>query len=159
MSHSKCVAMGLILMCSQFFFNKQLLYIKARVVCHVRGLGPSRMSKQNVLSLILLISFAELTNQKRSICRNHILYPLRLRPPFSNDVGILKPKVGLGPNHIETGLRENICLWFSLDVHEWLNCFSYWMNMDSASLVIYFYNQTVYVNARIKVFHLLVENL
>jgi len=34
------------------------------VVCHVRGLGPSRTSKQNVLSLILLILLAELTNQK-----------------------------------------------------------------------------------------------
>ena len=29
-----------------------------------------------------------------------ILYPLRLRPPFPNDVEILRPKVGLGPNQI-----------------------------------------------------------
>ena len=34
------------------------------VVCHMRGLGPSCTSKQNVLSLILLIPLAELTNQK-----------------------------------------------------------------------------------------------
>ena len=95
------------------------------------------------------------------MCRHHNLYHLRLGPLFLNDVQILKPKVGLGPNHIETGLRENVCLWLSLDVHEWLNCFFFieWWTCTVASRVIYFYNQTVYVNARIKVFHLLVENL
>ena len=121
MSHSKCVATGLILMCSQFLFNKQLFYINACVVCHVCGLGPSRTSKQN----IFLISFSELTNQKMSISRHHILYLLRLEPPLFNDVGILKPKIGLGPNHIETGLRENVCLWFSLDQGR-LNGISHW---------------------------------
>ena len=35
------------------------------VVCCVHRLGPSHMLKQNVLSLILLILLAELTNQKR----------------------------------------------------------------------------------------------
>ena len=32
---------------------------------HVRGLGPSYVLKQNVLSLILLIMLTKLTNQKR----------------------------------------------------------------------------------------------
>ena len=50
------------------------------VVFHVSGLGQSCTSKQNVLSLILLIPLAELTNQKRVIYRHHILYPLRLEP-------------------------------------------------------------------------------
>ena len=35
-------------------------------------------------------------NQKKGICRHRILYPLQLGPPFPNDVGILKAKVGLG---------------------------------------------------------------
>ena len=65
-------------------------------VCRVCGLGPSRMSKQNVLSLILLIPLVKLMNQKKGICRHRILYPLQLGPPFPNDVGILKAKVGLG---------------------------------------------------------------
>ena len=34
------------------------------------------------------------------ICKHCILYPLRLEPPFPNDVEILKPKVGLRPNQI-----------------------------------------------------------
>ena len=67
-----------------------------RVMCRVCGLGPSCTSKQNVLSLILLIPLAKLTNQKRVIYRQRILYPLQLGPPFSNDAKILKPKVGLG---------------------------------------------------------------
>ena len=46
-----------------------------RDVCRVRGLGPSHTSKQNVLSLILLISLAKLANQKRGIYRHRILYP------------------------------------------------------------------------------------
>ena len=33
-----------------------------------------------------------------SYCRYCILYPFRLGPPFPKDIGILKPKVGLGPN-------------------------------------------------------------
>ena len=66
------------------------------VVCHMCGLGPSCMSKQNVLSLILLIPLVKLMNQKKGICRHRILYPLQLGPPFPNDVGILKAKVGLG---------------------------------------------------------------
>ena len=33
-----------------------------------------------------------------SHCTHHILYPLRLGPPFSNDGKILKLKVGLGPD-------------------------------------------------------------
>ena len=84
------------------------------VMCRVYRLGLNRTSKQNVLSLILLISLAELTNQKRGICKHRILYLLRLGPPFPNDGKILKPKVGLGPNHIEIDLRkvflENITL-------------------------------------------------
>ena len=44
------------------------------VVCCVRGLGLSRMSKQNFLSLILLIPSAELTNKKKTgIFTHHIL--------------------------------------------------------------------------------------
>ena len=69
-------------------------------VCRVRGLGPSCTPKQNILSLILLIPLAKLTNQKRGICRHCILYPLRLRPLFPNDARTLRPKIGLGPNQI-----------------------------------------------------------
>ena len=76
------------------------------VVCHVRGLGLSRTTKQNVLSLILLIPLVEITNQKRGIYRHHILYPLQLGPLFLNDVRILMPKVGLGPNQMKIGLRK-----------------------------------------------------
>ena len=68
-----------------------------RIVYRVRVLGLSHMSKQNVLSLILLIPLVKLTNQKKGIFRHRILYPLRLKPPFPNEVGILKPKVGLRP--------------------------------------------------------------
>ena len=69
-----------------------------RDVSHVSGLGPSRTLKQNVLSLILLIPLAKLMNQKRSIYRHHILYPLRLRPLFLNDVQTLGPKARLKSN-------------------------------------------------------------
>ena len=74
--------------------------------CRVGGLGLSRTSKQNVLSLILLIPFAKLMNQKRSIYRHCILYPLRLRPPFPNDTRILNPKASLKPNQILNWLEE-----------------------------------------------------
>ena len=77
-----------------------------RVVCRVHGLGLSRTLKKNDLSLILLILLVELTNQKKGICRHRILYPLRLEHLFPNDVEILKPKVGLGPNQIEIDLRK-----------------------------------------------------
>ena len=64
------------------------------------GLGQSRTSKQNVLSLILLILLAKLTNQKKGICRYHILYPLQLGPSFPNDAQTLRPNASLEPNHI-----------------------------------------------------------
>ena len=38
--------------------------------------------------------------------RHYILYPLRFGPLFPNDVGILKPKVGLGLDQIEIDLRK-----------------------------------------------------
>ena len=69
-------------------------------VCHVCGLGPSRTSKQNVLSLILLIPLVKLTNQKRGIYKHRILYPLRLGPPFPNDAQTIRPKANLEPNQI-----------------------------------------------------------
>ena len=69
-------------------------------------LGPSHTSKQNFLSLILLILLPKLMNQKRDICRCYILYPLRLGPPFPNDAKILRPKVGLGPNQMLIDLRN-----------------------------------------------------
>ena len=68
-----------------------------RDVCCVHWLGPSCKSKQNILSLILLLPLAKLTNQKRGIYRDHILYPLRLRLPFPNVARIPRPKVSLGP--------------------------------------------------------------
>jgi len=77
-----------------------------RVICHVHGLGSSCTSKQNVLFLILLILTMELTNKKRGICRHRIFYPLRFEPPFSNDVIILKLKVGLEPNQMKFDLTE-----------------------------------------------------
>ena len=46
------------------------------IVCHMRGLSSSRMSKQNVLSLFLLIPLTKLTNQKKGNCRHLIWYPL-----------------------------------------------------------------------------------
>ena len=64
-----------------------------RNVCCVRGLGSSRTSKQNILSLILFISLTKLTNQKKGICRNRILYPLRFKPPFPNDARTLRPRL------------------------------------------------------------------
>ena len=79
-------------------FTELHLASRMRVMCHVHGLGLNHKSKQNVLSLILLIPLVELTNQKRGICRHCILYPLRLRLPFPNDVGFLKAKVGLELN-------------------------------------------------------------
>ena len=69
-------------------------------VCRVRGLGLRHTSKQNVLSLILLISLAKLKNQKRGIYRHRILYHLRLGPPFPNDAQTLRPKANLKPNQI-----------------------------------------------------------
>ena len=71
-----------------------------RDVCHVCGLGPSRMLKQNLLSLILLISLAKLTNQKKGICRHHILYPSQFGPPFPNNARTLRPKASLELNQI-----------------------------------------------------------
>jgi len=44
------------------------------VVCHMLGLGLSCTSKQNILSLFLLISLVKLTNQKRGNYRHLILY-------------------------------------------------------------------------------------
>ena len=43
-------------------------------------------------------------------CRYYILYPLRLGPLFINNVGILKPKVCLGPNWnwLEKNVLEKI---------------------------------------------------
>ena len=69
-------------------------------VCRVYGLGPSRMSKQNILSLILLVPLKKLTNKKRGIRRHRILYSLQLGPPFPNDVEILRSKIRLGPNQM-----------------------------------------------------------
>ena len=69
-----------------------------RDVCRVRGLGLNYTSKQNVLSLILLIPLAKLMNQKRGICRHRILYPLQLGLPFTNDAWTLRPKASLDPN-------------------------------------------------------------
>ena len=75
-------------------------------VCHVHGLGPSSTSKQNVLSLILLILLVKLTNQKRGIYRYRILYPLQLKPPFPIDAEILRFKVVLGPNQMLNWLEK-----------------------------------------------------
>ena len=74
--------------------------------CCVHGLVLSCSSKQNVLSLIILIPLAKLTNQKKGICRHCILYPLRLEPPFPNDARILKPNVGLGPDQMKINLKK-----------------------------------------------------
>ena len=78
-----------------------------RAVCCMCGLGPSCMSKQNVMFLILLIPLAELTI-KKDICRHHILCPLRLGPLFPNDGSTLRPKVCLGSNQMKIDLRKVI---------------------------------------------------
>ena len=84
-------------------------------VYRVCRLESSHTSKQNFLSLILLIPLPKLMNQKRDVCRCYILYPLRLGPPFPNDAKILRPKVGLGPNQMLIDLRnvkmENITFY------------------------------------------------
>ena len=98
------------------------LVCSVRVVCSVHGLSLSCMSKKkNVLSLILLILLAKLTNQKKSIFRHRILYPLRLGLPFPNNVGILKPNVGLEPDQIEMVLRKV----FSKKYKSFMNQISY----------------------------------
>ena len=71
-----------------------------RDVCRVGGLGPSHTSKQNVLSLILLIPLAKLMNQMREICRQRILYPLQFEPPFPNNALTLRYKASLEPHQI-----------------------------------------------------------
>ena len=38
--------------------------------------------------------------------RHRILYPLRLKPPFPNDVRTLRPEVSLGPNQMKINLRK-----------------------------------------------------
>ena len=77
-----------------------------RDVCCVCGLSPSHMSKQNVLSLIILISLAKLTNQKEGICWHRILYPLQLRSLFPDEAWTLRPKASLEPNQILSWLKE-----------------------------------------------------
>ena len=77
-----------------------------RDVFRVHGLGPSHTSKQNVLSLILLILLVKLINQKRDICRHCILYPLWLGPSFPNDARTLRPKTSLDLNQILNWLEE-----------------------------------------------------
>ena len=51
-------------------------------------------------------------------CRHCILYPLQLRPPFSNYVRTLTPKVGLEYNQMKIDLRkmfmENITYFWSI---------------------------------------------
>ena len=37
---------------------------------------------------------------------HYILYPLQLETPFPNDAEILRPKIGLGPNHITNRLER-----------------------------------------------------
>ena len=69
-------------------------------MCCVRGLGSSCTSKQNVLSLILLIPLAKLTNQRKGIYRHCIFYPLQLGPSFPNDNRTLRPKTSLESNQI-----------------------------------------------------------
>ena len=56
-----------------------------------------------ILSLILLIPLAK---QKMDICRNRILYPLWLGPPFPNDAQALRPNASLEPNQISNWLEE-----------------------------------------------------
>ena len=51
-----------------------------RVVCRMHGLGLSRTLKQNVLSLFLLISFVELTNQKEAFVDTSLCTPYNSDP-------------------------------------------------------------------------------
>ena len=60
------------------------------------------MGWQNQMEMLL----AELRNQKRGICKHHILYLLRLRPRLPNDIRILKPKVGLGLDQMKIDLKK-----------------------------------------------------
>ena len=76
------------------------------IVCHMRGLSLSCMSKQNVLSLFLLIPLTKLTNQKKGNYRHLIWYPLWPKPLFSNDDITWRPKVDLGSNLVKFDLRD-----------------------------------------------------
>ena len=42
----------------------------------------------------------------KQYCRHCILYPLRLRPSFPNDIRTLKSEVGLRPNQMKIDLRK-----------------------------------------------------
>ena len=80
------------------------------VVCHVRGLGPSHTSKQNVLSFFfLLIPLVKLMNQKRANYRHLILYPLQLGPPFPNNNNTRRSRDDLRPSY-GNALVER-CFW------------------------------------------------
>ena len=106
------------------------------VVRYVHGLGSNCTSKQIVLSLILLISLVELTDQKRGICRHRILYPLRFGPLFTNDVRILKPMVGLGPDKMKIDLKkafmENITYFWTMQT-KIKTCYI-WVNMANSKV-------------------------
>ena len=67
-------------------------------VYHVCGLGPSRTSKQNVLSLILLISLVKLKNKKKGVSVDTAFCTLYDSDPCSPIILNSKTNVGLGPN-------------------------------------------------------------
>jgi len=63
----------------------------------------------NVSSCCIMKAIHSLQDSMNYLARYYrhcILYPLRLRPLFPYDVGILKPKVGLGSDQIEFDLRK-----------------------------------------------------
>ena len=78
-------------------------------VLQSKGLVVTNSEEAEVLACKKALEFvveAGFSNLGIERCRHCILYPLRLGLPFSNDVGIPKSKVGLGPNQIEIDLRK-----------------------------------------------------
>jgi len=59
------------------------------------------------------------------------LYPLQLGLPFHNDVEILKPKVGLGPNHIEIDLKKKKKICFMKSITLFMNKISYFLKIKA----------------------------
>ena len=88
-------------------FNESGWIIQERSIVDFRGSALAHMGNHPNLKFIQILSLIQRCDLLLCCrCRDHILYPLRFGPLFPNDVGILKPKVGLGLDQIEIDLRK-----------------------------------------------------
>ena len=88
-------------------FNESGWIIQERSIVDFRGSALVHMGNHPNLKFIQILSLIQRCDLLLCCrCRDHILYPLRFGPLFPNDVGILKPKVGLGLDQIEIDLRK-----------------------------------------------------